>query len=272
MKNKTVMIVFSKNRALQLDLCLNSFYNCCLDNLKTIDIKIIYKVDIRHQNSYSDVQFEHMHNDFISETYFKNDVIDSLIDYRDVLFACDDTIFVNSFKLKDIIKALDSNPSALGFSFRLGENTQYCYPLDALQVVPKFEKVNSQFRMFNWYSSTYDFRYPLELSSSLYKVYDLLNIMTSNTFSNPNDLESLLYFYISKFIEKKPNLLCFPQSVAFASPNNRIQSVALANRFGNQHAYSPEQLLSMYESGYRVDPAKFYGMVSNAAHMEVELI
>ena len=73
-----------------------------------------------------------------------------------------------------------------------------------------------------------------------------------------------------KFIYSKPELLCYKQSVAFAAPNNRVQSVALANRHGNYKSYSSYSLLELYMDGWRIDYKKFHGFISNAAHQEVE--
>jgi hypothetical protein len=43
------------------------------------------------------------------------------------------------------------------------------------------------------------------------------------------------------------------------------------NRTGNNDKYSVENLLKMYEGGYRIPVNKCYGFVPNACHKEVEI-
>ena len=56
--DKVKMLIFSKNRAMQLDLCLNSFYRHCQDTELPI-IDVLYTVDEEHKESYEILFEEH---------------------------------------------------------------------------------------------------------------------------------------------------------------------------------------------------------------------
>lgn len=269
--NEIVAVVFSKNRALQCDLCLNSLYNCLGVDIRLVDIKVIYKANEKHKNSYETLKYEHYISEFIEETDFDQNVADCIKDYKFALFICDDSIFTNTFSLYKIIQELNKNDRALGVSFRLGENTTYCYSLDAIQPLPIMEQVVDDIYKYNWYPTLHDFRYVIEVSSSLYRVSDLWNMIGSYLYNGPNELESLLANYLRKFVETRPEMLCYQTSKAFAVPVNKVQSTAYLNRVGNNDKYSSDNCLAAYVGGLRIDPLKFKGVVSNAAHMEVEL-
>lgn len=271
-KNETVILCFSKNRALQLDLCLNSLYENLQDGLDSVDFKVIYKADGLHENSYKTIKREHGHIvDFIKEEIFNEDVLNVLRDYKFVLFSVDDSIYCRSFSVEKIVSELKRDNKLIGCSLRLGKNTWYCYPYEAYQRVPPMEKVTDRLYKYSWYSTNYDFRYVLEISSSIYRVADFWDILYHNYFSCPNQLEALLDYCRQHFVNKYPEILCYETSVCFQSPNNKVQTVAFLNRAGTQFIYSPENLLMEYENGRRIDPNRFKGMMSNACHVEVEL-
>ncbi|MFN3307300.1 MAG: glycosyltransferase family 2 protein, partial [Candidatus Kapaibacteriota bacterium] len=182
----------------------------------------------------------------------------------------DDTIFTNRFSLDDIIVALEKHTDAIGFSLRLGVNTVYSYPINKYQKPPDFEQIENNILKFNWVNGEGDFGYPLELSSSVYRTKDIFNLIENLSFSNPNTLEAQLEQSKSIFSQRKPNLLCFKTSVAFSIPANLVQT-AWKNRFSENPNYSPENLLELYERGFRIDIEKLQNFIPYACHQEVEL-
>jgi len=257
---------------LQLDLCLNSFYNRCVDS-SYLNIKVIYTYDELHKQSYKILQAEHPSVEFIKENNFKQDLLNSINEYYHILFCVDDTIFTQDFILKNkVVYALNNLPPALGFSLRLGTNTKYCYPLDKYQEIPhSFSTNKSGILFYSWNNAQYDFAYPLEVSSSVYRTQDIYPILSGGDYSNPNQLEALLDYNSMVFREIRPFMLYYHQSVAFSNPVNKIQTVAPLNRVGNNKLYESDILLEKYINGYRIDPDKFYGFVSNGCHILVDL-
>ena len=120
--------------------------------------------------------------------------------------------------------------------------------------------------------STYngDFGFPLEVSGSLYRARDLLFILYNTNWENPNTLEGVLYYNL-RGLSYMPEMLLYKTSLCFCNPINKVFLQGNNNRTGNKDKYSVENLLKMYEGGYRIPVNKCYGFVPNACHQEVEI-
>ncbi len=187
-----------------------------------------------------------------------------------VLFLVDDSLFVRGFRLRDFREALDGHTDALGFSLRLGANTTYFYMRAKAQAIPRCSWVSHQILKFDWTIAEGDFGYPLELSSSVYRVSDLVPLLRRFLFRNPNMLEGRMAKRASSFRKTRPQLLCYEQSVAFCNPINTVQSLK-PTRAGARPEYSHERLAQMFEEGYRIHVEACMGFVPRACHQEVEL-
>jgi hypothetical protein len=298
-------IIFSRDRALQLDGVLRSFFLHCQD-WEALNLSVLYKTtSALHARQYARLSeaFAPQHVRFISEQSFKRDLLQLLhIPAQDpwhraryslavglgrwlgypfhlislppgnetVLFMVDDNIFVRSFRLNEISAALEGHANAAGFSLRLGTNTTYCYALDKPQALPEFDPLSDCIVRFRWAGAEGDFGYPLELSSSVYRLEHLLPLLAIIPYANPNELEKQLARRAKRFRRKVPNLLCFRQSVTFCNPVNRVQTV-LDNRVGNIPEYSSQGLAEMFEAGYRLDVEAYQDFMPTSCHQEVEL-
>ena len=298
MNNNIITLIFSKNRPLQLSLLLDSFYNQCLQPNAT-DIYVVYAYDQEYRNSYHQLieeQKEKERNNiqFIDENCFisfKSSFVYETKNYEYIMFLVDDNIFTNKFDLSQIKSLLEYNMDAVGFSLRLGKNTKNCYPLKKEQEIPKavghnyiinfsslheimekgfLPEVNFYVFAFDWTKSQLDFNYALEISSSVYRIKDVRALLENFRYKNPNELEAQLYANLWQFYNK-PKLLSYYRSVAFCAPMNKVQNVALNNRFSNINIYDSNNMLKMYENGFRIDWKKFDGFTSNGCHQEVEL-
>jgi hypothetical protein len=301
------ILVFSCNRAMQLNAALSSFLIHCQDANQAQLVVIFRATNAFHAQQYDRLAEEFADYSFINflkENNFRNDVLRSLIDNfrikygsyisklflklwsfsgtlsnpllkskntNNILFLVDDNIFVRDFSLHEIVEALKAYPSAIGFSLRLGKNTSYCYPLDKVQSIPHFSQISNDMLMFNWTLSDCDFGYPLELSSSVYRINELLPLLNRLPFMNPNTMEGAMAKHALDFKLKKPCLLCYSQSVTFCDPLNRVQDIAL-NRAGSTSKYSIEALAQLYEKGYRIKVEAYNDFIPTACHQEVDLI
>jgi hypothetical protein len=188
-----------------------------------------------------------------------------------ILFLVDDNLFVRDFSLAEMTFAMDNSPDAIGFSLRLGENTTYSYMHHCPQALPAFSVIKTGLLKFNWTVSEYNFGYPLEVSSSIYRVAQLIPLLVSFPYPNPNTLERGLNNRRSWFKKEFPYLLCFNTSVAFCNPVNKVQKVSNRNRAAETYSYSPEQLAERFDAGARINVDAFIGFISNSCHQEVEL-
>jgi hypothetical protein len=292
-------LVFSKDRALQLDATLTSFFRHASD-AADVEMVVLYRSSSpRHEAQY--IQLAGQYGDrvrFVPETAFRRQVLEILktpirsarnrkrdpfipawrssdrlrtANTQDhVLFLVDDSIFIRPFGLGAAVQAIDANSDAAGLSLRLGTNTRYCYALDRRQSLPEFKPLVDGTLKFGWVGADGDFAYPLELSSSLYPLGLIVGMIDRLAFSDPNTLESKMAVGARHLARRWPALLCYPVSVAFCTPLNRVQQVYM-NRAGDAEKFSKERLADAFEQGRRINIGSLDGFVPSACHQEVEL-
>jgi glycosyltransferase involved in cell wall biosynthesis/SAM-dependent methyltransferase len=269
-KNITALI-FSRDRATQLQAAIESFVLHCRDN-DVADIVVLFKASSAvHRGEYDELKRKFPAVTFVEETNFRQQVLSVVERCKYVLFLVDDNIFVKPFSLRDVIAALDSEKNAIGFSLRLGKNTSYCYMLGFQQKLPAFECVREGILRYYWPGAEHDFGYPLEVSSSVYRSDEILHLLSQVEFSNPNTLESGVNLNKSIFVSTAPVLLTFEESVTFCNPVNVVQRTHTGNKFGTIHKFPSEQLADCFSRGVVIDVRKYIGFTPNSAHQEVEL-
>jgi len=263
-------LIFSKDRPLQLDAALQSFLLHCADP-ETIELHVLYLAsDDIFASQYKQLKAEFPQVEFIAQSNFKQQVQAVVGSCDLILFMVDDNIFVRRFCLAEAARALLDNDDALGFSLRLGTNTQYCYTQNAPQPLPNFESCSPRILKYDWTTAHHDFGCPLELSSSLYRCAEIGPLLQELAFDNPNHLEAALAGFAGRFASSKPHLLCYERSVVFSNPLNRVQLV-YPNRTADSPQYDPTRLRKLFAQGYRVDVGKYAGFVPDAAHQEQPL-
>jgi hypothetical protein len=269
-ENNLVTIYFSKNRPLQLDLALNTNKQSCLEWENQNQIVLYKATSDRFTKAYEQLKREHPSVTFIKQVDFKKDLLKCLKRQKYVLFVVDDCIFTGDYSSDVICLALDTIKNALGFSLRLGTNTKYCYSLNKSNKIPEIKTVVTNLRKFNWTNNASgDFAYPLELSSSAYRIDDIIQLLEQSNYDSPNSLEWLMYVNLN-FFKEFPVLLCYETSVAFCNPINKVQTEN-NNRSGKKSEYTLESLLKRYEKGERINSKMFYGFVSGGCHQETDI-
>ncbi|MBI5388565.1 MAG: FkbM family methyltransferase [Verrucomicrobia bacterium] len=268
---RTALIVFSKDRPLQLEATLASLQRCCPDLAGAAQTTVLYTTSApKWERLYDIARREHPEVCFVRETSFRADVLRLAAEAEHVFFLVDDNIFIREFRLGDITAALEQNADALGFSLRLGRNTTFCYSFDTPQTLPPFQTLSAHVLKFDWRKAEHDFGYPLELSSSIYRTAEVLPLLRALDFRNPNSLETVLADNKQR-CQTLGGLLCFDISVTFCAPINRVQQVCPTNRAGTRPDHSAESLAGRYERGERLDVAAYAGFTPQACHQEVEL-
>jgi hypothetical protein len=295
-------LVFSKDRALQLDAALASLLRNAADLSAAHLVVLFHASTPRHRSQYAELARQYgdrVH--FIPETSFRRqflEILDAIsisvqdkrrhswlaglrarlpVDARPVadrndlvLFLVDDCLFVGPFRFDVVQEALASNPEALGFSLRLGMNTTQCYVLGKRQSLPRFQVLPKGVLKYNWIHADGDFAYPLEISSSIYRLQMVAGLARQISFTDPNTLESEMALRSRRFERSLPALLCFEGSVAFSAPLNRVQNV-YANRAASGTVYSADGLADVFDQGRRINVAALDGFVPTGCHQEVDL-
>jgi FkbM family methyltransferase len=267
------IIIFSRDRAMQLEATIRSLLANC-HYIADATINIIYtttsEIHFRAYETLIHELGEYTNLNFICETDFREDFIAAITGSDYLLFLVDDNIFARPFSLETVVSSLEANPGAIGFSLRLGENTNYCYSLDSTQALPDFHSVTDDILSYHWPLAELDFKYPLEVSSSVYRTHDLIQLLQTLPFNNPNTLEDQLAKHAGNFAVTQSLLLCFRQSITFCNPVNKVQ-VAYNNRAGSGE-FNSEILAQKFHEGYRVKVDAYAGFIPNACHQEVDLV
>lgn len=302
-------LLFSKDRAMQVHASLQSFFAHCAGAVN-ICITVLYTCsNEQHSSQYLQLALEwqsHPQVKFIKQSRFRQDVFKILNPYASsslqnfifkflthtnprflrliwpivsvpytsslLLFLVDDVIFTHEFLLSEITECLEMHKDALGFSLRLGKNTTYCYTNNCEQQLPFFQPLDANIQRYNWVNADQDFGYPLEVSSSVYRLFELLPILLGINFNNPNFLESGMSACKNRFASTSPFLLCFNQSVAFCNPINLVQTACPQNRVGTKTHYSSNELANLFDAGNRIKFEVYHHITSSSCHQEMDLV
>lgn len=276
-------LIFSKDRALQLDATLRSFFLHCRD-AALADVTVLYKADqpgLERQYACLAEACASWGIRFVRQVNFRQEVMRICrpvnaagAETACILFLVDDNLFTRAFSLVQACQALAQQPRALGFSLRLGRNTTFCYTLNQAQTLPDFQSLPGKTLpgvvQYDWRQAEADFGYPLEVSSSLYRQADLWPVLRRLQYATPNDLELHLSWQRRYFLQRRPLLLCFEQAVTFCNPINKVQS-GHANRAGTEVAHTPQELAAQFEAGRRIRVEAYDSFVAHACHQEVPL-
>jgi glycosyltransferase involved in cell wall biosynthesis len=263
-------LIFSKDRAMQLQAGIESFLLQCRD-ADALCLAVLFKAsEAVHQRQYAVLASRFPQVRFIPETDFRSQVLQLLNTCRHILFLVDDNLFVREFCLDAILESLRQNGDAVGFSLRLGRNIHRCYMRDVPPAQPAFNPAAPGIVKYSWPNAPHDFGYPLEVSSSLYRTAELVPLLEQLPFANPNTLEGLMAANAQLYVAARPALLCYEQSVAFCNPINIVQTTC-HNRAGNNPQHTAQHLAGLFDQGMRMNVARVAGVVPVSCHQEVEL-
>jgi len=258
------IIIFSKDRACQLELLLRSMKEY---------FKEFYEHKISILYTYSNDNFKlgyeklfSIHNDkniiYIKETQsFKNHVL-LLLDQDNPysVFFVDDIVFKNPFTLGcKQFNLFTLNDDILTLSLRLHPYLTYCYSARVRMNPPNFDSN----LLFKWLGLGGDYGYPMSLDAHIFRTLDILFITRAISFNNPNSYESML----SSYPLNRPKMICFDESVIVNNPVNKVQN--WNNNFhGDVSAlYLNEQFLD----GNIIDLYDFRGIKNKSCHQEIKI-
>ena len=242
-------IIFSKNRASQLRLLLESIKINCPD---TFNITVLYySSDNFYEEGYEKLKKENIlpNVNWIKQSDFKNNVLQMLQTNSDYsCFGVDDDIFFKPFDENIIRKTMIEGQDIFTFSLRLGKNVNTCYTMKCSNVLIPLEENNGVVK-FDWTKHYADFSYPLSLDMHIFRTKEILKLTKAVTFNNPNEYEGGLQIF-NNFPKYK--MACFPHNVVVNSPANRVQDTC-PNRFGEQYGFSEKELNMKYLNNEVVD-------------------
>jgi len=261
-------IIFSKDRASQLHLLINSLYK----NAPGIfNLNVLYTFSNedfeKGYEKLKEICKENFWNvNFIKESNFKEDLMNLLkSDYKYTTFFTDDDVLFDKVDLQTIEEALNKE-DVFCFSLRLGKNTTYCYSENQNnQIVISGEENN--FIYWDWQKSWYDFGYPLSVDGHIFKTKEISKLTKPLSFVNPNTYEAALQIY-----ENFPkNMMAGYKdgSKLVGIPVNVVQNV-FPNRKGEKFGISAKDLNDKFLNStfINIDLMEFKSVIG--AHQEIQ--
>lgn len=260
----TVIIVFSKDRAMQLDALLRSYYHYAVH---PIPVRVLYHASSpEYRKSYSEVLDIYKDNPifFREEEHFKNDLIEELrfLPCAKILFLVDDVLFKRKIDMREFTSI---NPRKCISSLRLGSHLKYAYTLERNQALPSFKKLvgHPEMLSWNWSKGDGDWEYPLSVDGNLFDTREIRILVEGLGFKAPNSFEEALQLLKPYFANRKG--LCYPESVVVNNPCNKVQ-MENDNTYGE---IGVEELDQKWAAGYRIDFEEFEGLRNISAHQEL---
>jgi len=271
-------IIFSKDRPLQLDLCLDGIKKNFKDSIQNI---VIHNNSEQFDEAHQILQQEHQDVEFWrqSDSLFK-DVFHAVTSAKNnlVCFFTDDDIFYAPFMCESYDFLKDPNISCL--SLRMGLNIgERSHDGRTVQDLCR-QAWQTDNGMIAWPKTIHGYgsywSYDLSLDGHIYKKSSMLEMMDELCFiqprynwaNTPNVLEST----IQRFWTNGPNFIFAPEnSVVVNSPNNRVQKTH-KNKSGEVHDYSSEFLLDKYKSGSRIDLDTLDFSDIKCPHTEIDIL
>ncbi|MBR8838294.1 MAG: glycosyltransferase family 4 protein [Stigonema ocellatum SAG 48.90 = DSM 106950] len=260
------VVIFSKDRACQLELLLRSFKKYFTE-WEHAEKTVVYKTD-NHTlaQGYQLCQKLHPEFHYVSEsaTPFKQGTLNAINeDNALTMFLVDDIVFKEKFSLLEPeFQQFSNDLEILCLSLRLHSGVNYCYATNHHVSVPQFREDGA----WQWIGAEGDWGYPMSLDGNIFST-PIIKFITENIqFYNPNTFEALMAMN-SKFLDNTPFMLCYKENSKLLNiPANKVQDMFPA-RFGN--LVTPEELNQRFLNGERILIEPFLGQKYNAVHVEL---
>jgi hypothetical protein len=259
------LVVFSYDRPLQLQACLESIQNYA-SNISALSV--IYRCSSpSFAQAYEKLKVDFPHVCWhlqSTEKDFKPIVLSTVFNQsaRYVAFVVDDIIMKDHVNFAHCIEAMEKT-GAYGFYLKLGTHVDYCYTMNCAQGVPPYIELGDQICAWQFNVGTADWKYPNSVDMTLYKKAEIEKDLGSLDFENPYAFESN---WAKRANYKKVGLFYTHSK----SVNIPLNIVGVYEKSRHMSGFSKEELLEKFNAGLKIDIQPFYQIENNAAHMEYE--
>ncbi len=177
-----------------------------------------------------------------------------------LLFAVDDIMVKDYFDLSKCIAYLELY-NAYGFYLRLGKNISYCYAGRVESPVPPHVQHNADIIGWKFEEAVGEWRYLHSLDMTLYRRDGIRATFGQLAFSTPNTLE----FAWANCGDQAGYGLCYNDSKIVNVPLNTVQCDWPMFNMN----YPTQELLDLFNQGYRLNVERYFKLKNSAPHMEV---
>jgi len=278
------VIIFSKDRAAQLDLLL---YSLEVNDGRGIfnEPKVLYRIsNDTYAEGYDRVEVYNLAippgpllrgvwgAHFQKEGDFRFDVIEAVKQCGPLFcFMVDDQILYRRPGLvyETIKRDMDIHPQAACFSLRLGENTNWQYQSQMHLRKPTFKPTEQGALLWNRNTCLQytNYNYPLSVDGHIFRRDEILQLLEQIQFEQPNQLEARLQQFVNRM---GPLMLCPPQSVLVNAAINRVQDI-FQNRVGNKPEYKADAMNCRFLQNDRLSLDKTDLSNIVGCHQEIDL-
>lgn len=179
-------VIFSRNRAFQLDALLKSIKRY---SETTFDIIVQYSCSDLHRSSYIVLLERYKDVKFVEESNFKDTLLKQLKEIKTkwMFYLVDDQAFIRHF---NIIKILALKQKHNIISLRLGDNITN-FGIEDKEFVPRFTYDN-EYLMWRWRENggNYDWCYQFSVDATIYDTIDVVRGSLAIPFKAPNSYEA----------------------------------------------------------------------------------
>lgn len=254
------VIIFSKDRACQLDLLLRSMEK----NLRDFECCILYTYSDENFNTgYKKLINKFSHHNFVLESNFRDDTIRMMkqSNCKNIALACDDNVIYR--KQPEDIDDLNIGEC---FSLRLGLNT-ILQDFSTNLIQPPLRNYQRIGEKIYWnaehYYQLYNYGYPYSIDFHCYNRNHLVSLVSGIQWSKTNELEGNLFQYR----HLTTNMIAFTHSIAVNIPLNNLSGYTHCVN----EALSNEILNSRYLDGEEIDLEYIGNQEVIGSHQEINI-
>lgn len=257
-------IIFSKDRASQLDLLLRSMDKYFKINDRRISILYTWSSDA-YKKGYEILRDLYGNRvNFVIESHFKNDTVALLSDkFPFTLCLTDDVWFKRITNDTDIeYKILLTNNKIVALTYGLGHNIKFWFYDDPM-LLPPFNADGT----YEWNRATHKvWRYSMASTTHVWRTSEVMPYIQKLSFMNPNQMETDMV----KHPINKPLMLCYPKNRLIVFTVNQSQITHKGNRVGG---LTCEYFNDKWLNGYKIQSKNLYSLDDTIlAPLEVDFL
>ena len=257
------IIIFSKDRAMQLELCLRSIYAHIVPAPK---IYVLYR-DTTPDFTTGYTKTRALYPDvlWVRESNFHTNFYDICHQIQTPYFLglTDDDVVIRPPNLEKLLPAYSDDVATI--SLRINPKINYCHPAKLELITPEFESIMPILR---WRWTKCDARgewgYPHPINAHVYKMSYFNHLLVNAIFSTPNELEAWLNHHRDL---TKPYLIADTKTSILNIPNNLTQTGYTPHN--NQEKNSTFALNTLFLRGYKINTDNLYNIHPTQAHAEI---
>ena len=247
-------VVFSRDRALQLDALLESWFAQVEGPVRLV---VLWTATSGHERSYRELADKWSGRvEWVRESDFREDLV-SIVrqdSSTHLFFLTDDALILHPFRMEQVLLP---DPRHEIFTLCHSRDLDWCFVHQKPQTVPALEPRPDGTLAWRWKDGeTFsDWSFPLSVDGKFFLREEMEVLLADLPFRSPNTLEQSLQIYQPLFAGRSG--VCFAEAAMVNVPCNAVQT-----QFANPvtGAHSTDELLREWEGGNRIAWEDFRGL------------